>query len=163
MIDRVADIYGEPTPHARATVWPARIDEYLGEGVSADEVDHCDNDRALMKEAGTVMEQILRAAGAEDVLTFHRAAHLVGGAPGAPTRRPAWWTRTAGPSWYSTCSSPMAACCPPRVRRTRRSRSWPLPPGPQIASSAERPPGNTPATRRKHVRDSCRPHPQPAP
>jgi choline dehydrogenase-like flavoprotein len=40
----------------------------------------CDNDRALMREAGQVMEGILRAAGAEHVTTFHRYAHLVGGA-----------------------------------------------------------------------------------
>ncbi len=40
----------------------------------------CDNDRALMKEASSTMEQILLAAGAEHVTTFHRYAHLVGGA-----------------------------------------------------------------------------------
>lgn len=40
----------------------------------------CDNDRAMMKEAGAVMERILLAAGAQDVVTFNRAAHLVGGA-----------------------------------------------------------------------------------
>lgn len=40
----------------------------------------CDNDRALMKEAQGVMERILLAAGAEHVTSFHRYAHLVGGA-----------------------------------------------------------------------------------
>jgi len=40
----------------------------------------CDNDRALMKQAATTMEQILLVAGAEHVTTFHRYAHLVGGA-----------------------------------------------------------------------------------
>ncbi|QNN55086.1 GMC family oxidoreductase [Nocardioides mesophilus] len=40
----------------------------------------CDNDRALMQEAQQVMEGILQAAGAEEVKTFKRYAHLVGGA-----------------------------------------------------------------------------------
>jgi choline dehydrogenase-like flavoprotein len=40
----------------------------------------CDNDRALMKAAQGVMEDILRAAGADEVITIGRYAHLVGGA-----------------------------------------------------------------------------------
>jgi choline dehydrogenase-like flavoprotein len=40
----------------------------------------CDNDRALMGAAAGVMEDIMHAAGAEDVVTFNRFAHLVGGA-----------------------------------------------------------------------------------
>jgi choline dehydrogenase-like flavoprotein len=40
----------------------------------------CDNDRHLMRAAQQVMEDILRAAGADEVITFHRYAHLVGGA-----------------------------------------------------------------------------------
>ena len=40
----------------------------------------CDNDRALMKQARTVMEDILHAAGADEVITINRYAHLVGGA-----------------------------------------------------------------------------------
>jgi len=39
----------------------------------------CDNDRALMKAAQSKMEDILRAAGAEEVITIQRYAHLVGG------------------------------------------------------------------------------------
>jgi choline dehydrogenase-like flavoprotein len=39
-----------------------------------------DNDRALMKAAQQVMEDIHRAAGAEEVITIDRYAHLVGGA-----------------------------------------------------------------------------------
>lgn len=58
----------------------------------ADEKDHnglpvarftysqCDNDRALMKAAQAVMESILEAAGATEVMTINRYAHLVGGA-----------------------------------------------------------------------------------
>jgi choline dehydrogenase-like flavoprotein len=58
----------------------------------ADEKDHnglpvarftysqCDNDRALMKASQSVMESILEAAGATEVMTINRYAHLVGGA-----------------------------------------------------------------------------------
>jgi len=40
----------------------------------------CDNDKALMKAAQRVMEDILHAAGADEVITIGRYAHLVGGA-----------------------------------------------------------------------------------
>jgi choline dehydrogenase-like flavoprotein len=39
-----------------------------------------DNDKQLMRAAQTVMEDILRAAGAGEVMTIDRYAHLVGGA-----------------------------------------------------------------------------------
>ncbi|WP_051814120.1 GMC family oxidoreductase [Kitasatospora sp. MBT63] len=39
----------------------------------------CDNDRAVIAAARTVMEDILRAAGATEVITIERYAHLVGG------------------------------------------------------------------------------------
>jgi choline dehydrogenase-like flavoprotein len=40
----------------------------------------CDNDRALLRAAQESMETILRAAGAGEVMTVQRYAHLVGGA-----------------------------------------------------------------------------------
>lgn len=40
----------------------------------------CDNDRLLMRAAQSVMEDLLRAAGADEVMTINRLAHLVGGA-----------------------------------------------------------------------------------
>jgi choline dehydrogenase-like flavoprotein len=40
----------------------------------------CDNDRQLMRAARGVMERILHAAGADEVITIDRYAHLVGGA-----------------------------------------------------------------------------------
>ncbi len=40
----------------------------------------CDNDKRLMRAATEVMEDILRAAGADEVITIDRYAHLVGGA-----------------------------------------------------------------------------------
>lgn len=38
-VDRIADIWGERTPHARGTVWPARVDLHLQPGVSEADVD----------------------------------------------------------------------------------------------------------------------------
>ncbi len=40
----------------------------------------CDNDRDLIAAAGDVMSDLLRAAGAREVITIERYAHLVGGA-----------------------------------------------------------------------------------
>jgi choline dehydrogenase-like flavoprotein len=40
----------------------------------------CDNDRQLIKAARTSMEGVLQAAGADEVMTIERYAHLVGGA-----------------------------------------------------------------------------------
>ena len=40
----------------------------------------CDNDKALMTAARQVMEDVLTAAGADEVVTINRYAHLVGGA-----------------------------------------------------------------------------------
>lgn len=40
----------------------------------------CDNDRRLIKAATEVMSDLLRAAGAEEVIVIERYAHLVGGA-----------------------------------------------------------------------------------
>ena len=39
----------------------------------------CDNDRAQMKRARSVMEEILQGAGADETMTIDRYAHLVGG------------------------------------------------------------------------------------
>jgi choline dehydrogenase-like flavoprotein len=47
----------------------------------------CDNDKHLMRAAREVMEDILRAAGADEVITIDRYAHLVGGARMATDRR----------------------------------------------------------------------------
>jgi choline dehydrogenase-like flavoprotein len=47
----------------------------------------CDNDRQLMNAAQQVMEDLLRAAGADEVMTIKRHAHLVGGARMAADER----------------------------------------------------------------------------
>jgi choline dehydrogenase-like flavoprotein len=47
----------------------------------------CDNDRRLMDAAQQVMEDLLQAAGADEVMTVKRYAHLVGGARMAADER----------------------------------------------------------------------------
>jgi anaerobic selenocysteine-containing dehydrogenase len=37
--DRIAHIFGTATPHAKGTVWPARVDQYLEEGIAEADVD----------------------------------------------------------------------------------------------------------------------------
>src|SRR3954449_9021225 len=39
MVDRVADIWGPRTPHPRGTVWPARVDVHLDDGIAEADVD----------------------------------------------------------------------------------------------------------------------------
>ena len=39
MIDRIADLWGPGTPHAKGTVWPARVDQHLDDGVDERDVD----------------------------------------------------------------------------------------------------------------------------
>jgi anaerobic selenocysteine-containing dehydrogenase len=38
-VDRIADIWGERTAHARGTVWPARVDMHLADGLAEQDVD----------------------------------------------------------------------------------------------------------------------------
>jgi choline dehydrogenase-like flavoprotein len=47
----------------------------------------CENDKQIMQAAQGVMEQILQAAGADEVITIKRYAHLVGGARMAADER----------------------------------------------------------------------------
>ena len=47
----------------------------------------CDNDKQLVRAATSVMEDILRAAGAGEVITIDRYAHLVGGCRMAGSER----------------------------------------------------------------------------
>jgi anaerobic selenocysteine-containing dehydrogenase len=39
MTDRIAHVFGHGTPHARGTVWPARVDQFLEEGTSEEDVE----------------------------------------------------------------------------------------------------------------------------
>ena len=67
-----------PQPDNRVTL-AAEKDRY-GLPVAHFAYGQCDNDRALMKAARSVMEDLLHAAGADEVITIDRFAHLVGGA-----------------------------------------------------------------------------------
>ncbi len=39
MVDRVADVWGPPTPHPKGTVWPARVDQHLAAGIAEGDVE----------------------------------------------------------------------------------------------------------------------------
>ncbi len=67
-----------PLPDNRVTL-AAETDRH-GLPVARFSYSQCDNDRQLMRAARSVMEDILTAAGAGEVITFDRYAHLVGGA-----------------------------------------------------------------------------------
>ena len=67
-----------PLPDNRVTL--ADETDRHGQRVARFSYSQCDNDRRLMKAARAVMEDIHRAAGAEEVITIDRYAHLVGGA-----------------------------------------------------------------------------------
>ena len=65
-------------PGNRVTL--AQEKDHYGLPVAHFAYSQCDNDRALMKAARSVMEDLLHAAGADEVITIDRFAHLVGGA-----------------------------------------------------------------------------------
>nr|WP_235916801.1 GMC family oxidoreductase [Spelaeibacter cavernicola] len=67
-----------PQPENRVTL--ADETDRHGQPVARFSYTQCENDKALMAAAQTVMEDLLRAAGADEVITIDRAAHLVGGA-----------------------------------------------------------------------------------
>jgi choline dehydrogenase-like flavoprotein len=67
-----------PQPDNRVTL-AAETDRH-GLPVAHVSYSQCDNDNQLMAAAQSVMEDILRAAGASEVITIDRFAHLVGGA-----------------------------------------------------------------------------------
>jgi len=67
-----------PLPDNRVTL-DAEADRH-GMPVARFSYSQCDNDRQLMKAAAATAESILTAAGAEEVITINRYAHLVGGA-----------------------------------------------------------------------------------
>jgi choline dehydrogenase-like flavoprotein len=74
-----------PLPWNRVTLDSER-DRY-GLRVARVSYSQCDNDRQLMHAAREVMERLLRAAGAAEVITIDRYAHLVGGARMAADER----------------------------------------------------------------------------
>ena len=67
-------------PQARNRVTLAEETDRHGLPVAHFSYSQCDNDKQLMKAAQASMETILNAAGAQEVITIDRYAHLVGGA-----------------------------------------------------------------------------------
>ena len=74
-----------PLPDNRVTL--AQEKDRYGLPVAHFSYSQCGNDRALTKAAQSVMEDLLRAAGADEVITINRYAHLVGGARMAADER----------------------------------------------------------------------------
>ncbi len=66
-------------PRYENRVTLAEETDNLGLPVARFTYSQCDNDNKLMKSAQAVMEDLLKAAGAEEVMTIDRFAHLVGG------------------------------------------------------------------------------------
>lgn len=67
-----------PQPENRVTL--ASEKDRHGMPIARFDYSQCDNDRELLKAATVVMENILKSAGADEVITINRNAHLVGGA-----------------------------------------------------------------------------------
>ena len=105
-----------PQPENRVTL--AEEKDRHGLPVAQFAYSQCDNDRALVSAAQAVMEDILRAAGADEVITIQRYAHLVGGARMAADERARVVDQTAAASPCPTSTSPTAASCPPRAAPT---------------------------------------------
>jgi choline dehydrogenase-like flavoprotein len=74
-----------PQPQNRVTL--AQEKDRHGMPIARFEYSQCDNDRALVKAATGVMAHILTSAGADEVITIDRYAHLVGGARMAANER----------------------------------------------------------------------------
>ena len=60
MPDRIADPWGERTPHPRATSWPTRVDLNLAEGVTPDEVERWVQSACVLCANGCGMDIAVR-------------------------------------------------------------------------------------------------------
>src|SRR5205823_6646805 len=67
-----------PLPENRVTVATGVTDQY-GIPVARMDYSQCENDRKNIAMAKRTLEEIFEAAGAQDILTIDRYAHLVGG------------------------------------------------------------------------------------
>lgn len=67
-----------PQPDNRVTLADER--DRNGLPVAHFSYSQSDNDRQLITAARTSMEEVLKAAGADEIMTIERYAHLVGGA-----------------------------------------------------------------------------------
>ena len=113
-------VLNELLPHPDNRVTLADETDPYGQPVARMDYTLSDNDKANMAYSTKVITDILHAAGAQDVLTIQRFAHLIGGARMGtrPTTASSTPTSASGPC--PTCSSPTARSAPPRARPTRR-------------------------------------------
>jgi hypothetical protein len=56
MIDRIADPWGSRTPYARGASWPARVDTYLADDLTSDEVDSWVQSAAVLHSNGDALD-----------------------------------------------------------------------------------------------------------
>jgi hypothetical protein len=91
-----------PLPDNRVTL----VDEVDAGGLPVARFDYaqCDNDKALLRDARGVMTRILQTAGAEDIVTIERYAHLMGGTRMGTAPENGSSTGTCGPSPCRTCT-----------------------------------------------------------
>jgi anaerobic selenocysteine-containing dehydrogenase len=59
-IDRIADPWGARTPYARGDEWPARVDSYLADGTTPDDVDAWVPTASLLHSNGDAMDIAVR-------------------------------------------------------------------------------------------------------
>ncbi len=76
----VVGVLNELLPRADNRVTLADETDPYGLPVARFDYSQCDNDRANIAYSTKVITDLLEAAGAQDVLTIHRYAHLIGGA-----------------------------------------------------------------------------------
>ena len=113
-------VLNELLPHAENRVtWPTETDPY---GMPVARFDYSrfgerQSEHGLLDRGHQGHPE---AAGAQDVLTIQRYAHLVGGARMGTVPRTASSTPTTACGRSRTCSLPTAASAPPRARPIRR-------------------------------------------
>ncbi|GAB7046646.1 molybdopterin oxidoreductase family protein [Catenuloplanes indicus] len=56
MVDRIADPWGPRTPYAPGAAWPERVDMFLGDGLSEDEVDGWYQSASVLHSNGDAMD-----------------------------------------------------------------------------------------------------------
>src|SRR4051812_30864694 len=56
MTDRIADIWGERTPHAAGDEWPVRVDRFLEPGLTEDDVDRWVHSTCILCSNGCGMD-----------------------------------------------------------------------------------------------------------
>jgi len=114
-------VFGAPAellPHADNRVTLAAERDRHGLEIARLDYTQSDNDRANIACAKDTITRLLQDSGAQDILTIDRYAHLIGGARMEATPETASATPATGSGACPASSSPTAARCPRRARRT---------------------------------------------